>query len=46
MLIACVFVVNIRLDMHCCTLEWLKESLTDIDQLLVLSIEELWTAVC
>lgn len=46
MLIALVFVVNIRLDMHCCTLEWLQESLADKDQLLILSIDELWTTVC
>lgn len=45
MLIARVFVVNIRLDMHCCTPEWLQESLVGIDQLLILSID-LWIAVC
>lgn len=45
MLIASVFVINIRLDMHCCTLEWLQESLAGIDQLLICSTEELRTAV-
>lgn len=45
MLIALIFVVNIRLNLHCCTLEWLQESLADKDQLLILSRDELWTAV-